>query len=231
MKNYLEVTYGKKPFSTYPTQLATYIVKTFPMWIAQTSKLLDLGCGRGEYLEAFNKLYYANFSSIEGYDSDPEVRKLIDKKYKIKIGSSCPLPYKNNTFHIVFCKSVLEHQYYPEKLIKEVYRILAPGGKFIVLVPDLDSLGTGFWVDFTHRTPFTIESLKDILEIHNFRVLWCKKFVQLPFLWNKPKWLTSVITSICALFYTRNTKNKLIKFSKEKMILAVGGKPYDIPSK
>ena len=222
MKNYIKVSYKEKPLTDYPVRLVRELNIRFWLWKYVETKVLDLGCGRGEFLKAFAHLNA--YAKVEGYDSDPDAKQL-NKSFKIKIGKSYPLPYKDNTFHIVFCKSVIEHQYYPEELVQEVYRILAPGGQFIVLTPDIDSIKTVFWVDFTHRTPFTLESLREILEIYNFKNVYCNTFIQLPFTWDKPKWLVKIITTIFSLFYTKNSKNKYIKYSKEKMLLAVGQKP------
>ena len=220
MKNYFKITYAHKPYTGYPKELVDYLIRRFMpfLWLYKSKpKILDLGCGRGEYLEKFESFGW----KAEGFDrSLPENIKLHNI---VKIGDlERPLPYRKNTFDLVFCKSVIEHQYYPEKLISEIYRILKPGGKILILTPDIESIKFIFWTDFTHRSPFTLSSLKDILQINNFKILTCEKFIQLPYVWGHPA--RKIVCWIAKFFYTQNTKNKLIKFSKEKMLLAIGQK-------
>ena len=45
------------------------------------------------------------------------------------------LPFKNESFDFVFCRQVIEHMSSPEKLIREVYRILESNGLFYVDTP------------------------------------------------------------------------------------------------
>jgi SAM-dependent methyltransferase len=223
MEKYVEVTYKNKLMTQYPSQLIEHLfineaggfLKNYNF--NRYGQVLDLGCGRGEFLLAFCEKGFL----VEGFDRCPV--KHINKTYLITIGDiEKPLPYKNNTFDIVFCKSVIEHLYYPENLFKEVARILKKGGCFIVLTPDWDSTKSTFYKDFTHRTPFTLKSLEDIYDIYGFKNIKCEKFIQLPILW-KYNWLLP-LCKIASFFYTPNTKNKFIKYSKEKMLLGIGTK-------
>jgi cyclopropane fatty-acyl-phospholipid synthase-like methyltransferase len=63
-KNYLETIYSvkNKPISTYPKIFIKYLVKRFE--IKENQKLLELGCGRGEFLNEFVN------NGIEGYGVD-----------------------------------------------------------------------------------------------------------------------------------------------------------------
>ena len=111
-------------------------------------------------------------------------------------------------------------------------RVLKPGGIFVALTPDWKSQQSFFWDDYTHVKPFTQKGLRDVLKIHGFKEVNCELFYQLPFLW-KYFWLKPVILLISLLpgflkwkdNEQRNTKDrKLIRFSKEKMLLAYGRK-------
>jgi len=217
MDKYTSITYKNKPKTNYPKQLVEYLFRSENRLFNSRlyDKVLDLGSGRGDFLPAF----WVNQFKVEGFDICPPSEEL--KAYNVTLGNlEKPLPYKNNQFDIVFCKSVIEHLYYPEKLFKEVNRILKPEGAFVVMVPDWDSTKEIFYRDFTHRSPFTLNSLREIFEIYSFKKIRYKKFRQLPFLWKYPQlnWLSDIFQ----LFYTPDITNKLIKFSKEKMLLGVG---------
>ena len=48
------------------------------------------------------------------------------------------MPFKDSSFEQVYCSHVLEHFDFSDlkKLLKDVHRILVPGGKFLIAVPD-----------------------------------------------------------------------------------------------
>ncbi len=223
MEAYIQETYKDKDKTDYPSKLIEYLIKTNKHNLYDIyreplkAKALDLGSGRGEYLLAFGTYGV----TVEGYD-----RCLPDEEYKaytFSLGNiEEPLPYKNNSFDIVWAKSVLEHLYYPEKLVEEVYRILNPGGCFLTLTPDWYSCKDIFYEDFTHRSPFTETSIEAIYNIHGFKKVKVQLIRQLPFTWYHPR--LSFICNIAERFYNIHTTNKLIKFSKEKMILGIGVK-------
>tara|TARA_B100001964_G_C14011825_1_gene499699 strand:- start:254 stop:778 length:525 start_codon:yes stop_codon:yes gene_type:complete len=131
-----------------------------------------------------------------------------------------PLPYEDNSFDYVFSKSVLEHFYYPEELVQEIFRILKPGGLVITMVPDWESVYKTFYDDYTHRTPFTVVSLRDIFIINGFNNVKVEKFIQIPFLWTMP-WLQP-FSVLVAMVTPKLLKqhSKFVKFSKEVMLLS-----------
>ena len=88
-----------------------------------------------------------------------------------------------------------------------------------------------FYIDNTHVSPYTSHSLKTALEIRGFKNVKVIYFYQLPFLWRFP-WLKVVVKMIAKLpvpyspynsvpWKTSRWINKLIRFSKEVMLLAV----------
>ena len=81
-----------------------------------------------------------------------------------------------------------------------------------------------FYEDFTHRTPFTIESLKDIHKMSGFRDIHAEKFIQLPSVWhnNLMKYFSIVTKFIAPNFLKKNFK--WVRFSKEIMLLSYAKK-------
>ncbi len=224
-KDYVNVIYNKKdrPFTQYPDRLSRYLTSRYKL--SKGSKILDLGCGRGEFLRGFFRC------GLNGYGVDQSaIAKSIcleaeilqsDLKYD-------PLPYNDNYFDVIFSKSVLEHFYYPEKLVMEIYRIVKPGGLVITMVPDWESIYKTFYEDYTHRTPFTITSLKDIFLINGFDYVKVEKFRQLPFLWSRP-WLKA-FCSLVAFIVPRSLRpySKFVRFSQEIMLLSTAIKPNNV---
>ncbi len=221
-RDYISVVYNEKdkPFTKYPDLLARYLVTRYGL--SKGKEILDLGCGRGEFLRGFVRCGLNAF----GIDQS-QMAKSICSEAKIlqsDIGNA-PLPFEDNSFDVIFSKSVLEHFYYPEKLVQEIYRILSPSGLVITMVPDWESVYKVFYVDYTHRAPFTLTSLRHIFAIHGFDDVKVEKFRQLPFLWKMP-WLKSLSMFIVKVMpRSLCSHSKLIRFSKEVMLLCSAVKP------
>ncbi|VEN74501.1 conserved hypothetical protein [Candidatus Desulfarcum epimagneticum] len=220
-RDYVAVTYNEKdkPFTQYPDQLTRYLFSRYDL--KKGNKILDVGCGRGEFLKGFIDC------GLDGYGLDQSIvsKSVCPDTEVLQVDlANEPFPYEDDFFDIVFSKSVLEHFYYPEKIVHEMYRILKPGGIVITMVPDWESIYKMFYDDYTHRTPFTIISLKEIFYIHNFGNIKVEKFRQLPFLWSLP--FLNSLCSLIALISPRSLKpySKLIKFSKEIMLLSTAVK-------
>lgn len=219
MKNYLKVVYDVelRPHSSYPEKLGKYLFDNFGM--KPGMKLLEIGCGRGDILKKFKELGL----EVEGFDLDEEAVKL-NEGIPVQLGNieSNPLPYMDNSFDVVYSKSLLEHLYYPERYMTEVYRVLRPNGLLLTLVPDWESNYKIYFDDYSHRTPFSIVSLHDIYKMFNFREVKVVKFRQLPVVWRYPA--LSYICAIIAPFVPIRTKNKFLRWSRELMLIGVGRK-------
>ena len=225
MKDYLEVTYKDKPYTNYPFYLAHYLMQRFKMKSRQ--KILDVGCGRGEYLKGFSTL------GLSGYGIDKSINIAkgqlsmnsffpLAKELKYADLDFCGLlPWKEQIFDWVFTKSVIEHLYRPDCLLEECYRVLKEGGGIIVMTPDFKKGGLSFWGDYTHRTPFVKSSLYEALEIAGFEDIKVERFLQVPLLWKKP-WLKSFLQLIAYIMPW--IKNTTIKFSTAYMLLGTGRK-------
>ncbi|OUX35832.1 MAG: hypothetical protein CBE33_06955 [Candidatus Pelagibacter sp. TMED273] len=220
--NYINVIYDekKKPFSSYPAKLIKYLVKKYNL--NNNSKILEMGCGRGEFLDEFTNLGMSGF----GIDLSDYAKKFC-KNAEIKIVdmSKESIPYSDNSFDIVFSKSFVEHFYKPEEIFKEAYRVLKPSGILINLTPEWKYIYKSFYDDYTHKTPFTMKSLEDIHLINGFKKVKVISFKQLPILWSKNFFIRNIFGILSEI--TRVTvpeeyrmKNKWVRFSKELMLLS-----------
>lgn len=215
MSDYLKVVYSDEnaPYTDYPSKLAHYLFNAFEMKKNET--MLEIGCGRGEMLQNFKNLGLL----VQGVDLSPEAPS-FSKDIKISVMNieKEALPFADNSFDIIYSKSVLEHLYYPEEYMKEAYRVLKPGGRIVTLVPDWESNYKIYFDDYTHRTPFTIVSLHDILKIHNFEDIKVYKFRQLPLLWKYP--LLNYASAMIAPFVPVRCKIKFLRWSRELMLVS-----------
>ena len=183
--------------------------------------LLDVGCGRGDFLKGFKGLGL-DARGIDCEKSHSRISRDIDVKYS-DIEKS-PFPFDDEMFDVVFSKSVIEHLFDPENFMKECRRVLKPCGRIIIMTPDWISQMKIFFDDYTHRQPYTVTGIGDILRIFGFKKTTAEIFYQLPVLWKYP--VLKALSRLLALFVPVTTKSR-IKFSRwsvELMILGTGVK-------
>ena len=82
-----------------------------------------------------------------------------------------------------------------------------------------------FYEDYSHRTPFTLESLNYIQKTSGFKNIQTFNFRQLPITWNLRFFI--VLTEITRIFLPDflGKKLKWVRFSKEIMLLSKAEKP------
>jgi SAM-dependent methyltransferase len=123
--------------------------------------VLDAGAGSGK---GYTHGTYGGNIHLVGIDISPEVfeNPYLDEAYCCDAGR---MPFRNEEFDLVFSDYVLEHLCEPSATMLEVYRVLKPGGYFIIRTPNRwhyvptiatvfpGSLATGFLSTFTSRSP------------------------------------------------------------------------------
>ncbi len=226
-KDYISIVYDEKrtPRTNYPKKLASYLFNRFKM--QKDAKFLEIGCGRGEFLEGFRKLGL----DCRGVDlSDYCIKNKSFLNVTRADISKDKLPFEDSVFDIVYHKSLIEHFYSPDNLMKETYRVLKPGGKVIILTPDWASQMYVFYEDFTHSRPYDLTSIQDLLKVYGFSDVHAELFYQLPILWKSPflkiasRFLQIVLSTPNARKLTQITGIKFFRWSVELMILGYGKK-------
>jgi|TARA_B100001971_G_C18236750_1_gene567807 ubiquinone/menaquinone biosynthesis C-methylase UbiE len=221
--NFVNVTNATYPLTAYPGNLINYLIQRYKL--KKKSKILEIGCGRGEFLNEFIK------QGIRGYGVDISNYAQSfcpDAKITTTDLENEKLPYDDNEFDIIYSKSFIEHLYYPEKIFEESYRVLKPGGIMITLVPEYTYISNTFYDDYSHRTPWTKTSLELIQKVSNFKNIQVESFKQLPILWKSNPFvyilkLLSFLTRILIPCYFKR-KSKWVRFSKEIMLLSTAYK-------
>ncbi|MBI4284060.1 MAG: class I SAM-dependent methyltransferase [Chloroflexi bacterium] len=225
--DYVSVVYDERrtPKTDYPLKLASYLVNRFAL--KKGDKLLEVGCGRGDFLEAFQRLGIDCYGLDQAVSAVENLGHLQVKKADVSIE---PFPFEGNAFDVVYHKSLIEHLYSPEHLMRETYRILRPGGRAIILTPDWVSQMKVFYEDFTHCRPYDVTSLRDALQIYGFSEITTERFYQLPIVWSYPglkilcKVLQIMLSTPNARSLTRISRIKLFRWAVELMVLGTGVK-------
>ena len=161
-----------------------------------------------------------------------ESNSLEDRFFKVDLQNE-KYPFEDESFDIIFSKSVIEHLRDPDYLVDEAYRLLKPGGTFICMTPSWKhSYKEQFYIDHTHVTPFTRHSLETICELSGFKSK-CIYFFQLPLIWKYPvlnffRWGLNLLNLPYKPFsqydFWPTEVNKIIRFSREAMLLCTAKK-------
>ncbi|HYQ15950.1 MAG TPA: class I SAM-dependent methyltransferase [Polyangiaceae bacterium] len=215
-RSYLDVRYSERerPYTDYPAQLTAYLTERY-LHARRGEALLDLGCGRGEFLHGFAQLGF----SATGFDrSRPEKPRFSEPVVEGDYEQG-GLPFADGQFSVLFNKSVFEHVRDISPLLRECHRVLAPGGRMVSLVPDWTAQWRHFYDDWTHVRPFTLVGLRQCIQSHGFEVREALRFRQLPLLWEKP--YLRPLSDAAALLPDAFKRSKFVRFSKEWMLLVV----------
>lgn len=219
MQNYLNIAYNfkEKPYTDYPYKLCRYLLRRFNM--KKGDKILDAGCGRGDFTKGFKDLDLRAYG-LDIEDAKSELLKGIEVKYADI--EKDKFPFASNTLDFVFSKSVIEHLKIPDNFIKEIYRVLKPGGRAIIMTPDWQSQMKIFYNDYTHVHPYTKIGLESLLKIFGFKDVSSEIFYQLPILWKFP--CLKIFSRLLQIFgpVKKIHKNKFIRWSRELMVLGTG---------
>jgi SAM-dependent methyltransferase len=117
-------------------------------------RILDFGCGAGEVIEAGRsrdiEIYGAEVF-YEGGDTRAEIERkgLMDLVGVIENGT---IPFPDGFFDYVISNQVFEHIQDIDEMLREIHRILKPGGKFFAHFPSRECFREGHCgVPFLHR--------------------------------------------------------------------------------
>ena len=144
------------------------IARYLQRYIKKESVILDLGAGYCTFINNINAKEKHALDAYNGFE------KYAEKNVKTTVGSCVSLKwFKNNYFDLVFSSNLLEHlsQEEAEQTIKEVYRVLKGGGRFILIQPNFTYAHKNYFDDYTHKTIYTDAGLADLLKNHKFKIV------------------------------------------------------------
>jgi len=116
---------------------------------------LDVGCGDGVYEKLLSKGTTQKMKLIGVDFSAKQLKKAakyLDKTYKVDLDSD-RLPLLDKSIDFAICSEVLEHLFFPEKIISEIHRVLKPRGRLLITVPNFSSAQTRISLLLNGRSP------------------------------------------------------------------------------
>lgn len=103
-------------------------------------RMLDVGSGWGELVVSCHELG-ADVTGIEPDPDEVDIARLLLRSYGLRddvvvTGRGESLPWPDASFDVVCCQQVLEHVQDIDQVISELIRVLRPGGRLFVSVPN-----------------------------------------------------------------------------------------------
>jgi SAM-dependent methyltransferase len=127
-----------------------FIAESFAAF-GKKKRLLDLGCGVKPFLSVYGK--YCETSIGIDVAHSPHGTNKVDVIYDGKI-----IPFPDAEFDYVLCTEVMEHDPEPKDFLKEIQRVLKPGGILIMTVPFMVPLHEDPY-DFYRYTKYGLKHL------------------------------------------------------------------------
>ncbi|PDV98850.1 class I SAM-dependent methyltransferase [Candidatus Chloroploca asiatica] len=117
-------------------------------------RLLDVSCGEGDFLRFAQRAGYEgmgiDFSVAALHQLDPRGGAAIP----LAASNAQRLPFADHAFDLVTNIGSLEHYFAPEEGVREMARVLRPGGTAVVLLPNAFGLFGNIWHVLRHGEVF-----------------------------------------------------------------------------
>jgi SAM-dependent methyltransferase len=132
------------------------------------ARVMDLGCGAGDSVDLFRALDpEVDWVGVDIEDShEVSGRTRADAEFVTFDGRR--LPFEDSSFDLVYCKQVLEHVEHPPELLREVARVLRPGGSFAGSTSQLEAFHSRSIFNWTPYG-FTVTAEEAGLEVVELR--------------------------------------------------------------
>jgi SAM-dependent methyltransferase len=132
--------------------------------------ILDVGCGTGGNLE----FLLGRWGCGAGIDLNPLALDFARRRNlpRLAQASALALPYPNNTFSLVTTFDVLYHRWITDddRVVRECYRVLRPGGWLLLMDSALPSLWSRHDEIYYARQRYTLGEMQQILCRVGFRL-------------------------------------------------------------
>lgn len=128
-------------------------------------QVLDIGCGAGNMFH-----HLVRYGTVVGVDSNPKPLIVArERGYDVRQGEAEDLPFDDDAFELVALLDTVEHCDDDMAVLRESYRVCAPGGYLVVTVPAFMWLWSHNDVLNDHKRRYTARELRDKLRRLGFR--------------------------------------------------------------
>lgn len=145
--------------------------------------LLEIGCGSGAFLARMRELGW----DVVGVEPDADAVTVARRSFGLNIyhGALQNIDFHDNNFDAIIMHHVIEHLSDPIDTLQECHRVLKPGGRLIIVTPNIRSIGHRLFKETwrglevpRHLFLFSPRSLKICAEMAGFHVKMLKTTAQ-----------------------------------------------------
>lgn len=161
-----------------------YFVEPFIFSFAQFTlhygkKVLEIGVGAGtdhlQWARAGCKLWGVDITNA-AIETTRKHLELYGLTSNLQRQDAEELPYEDNFFDIVYSWGVIHHTENPENMVKEIYRVLKPGGLFIGMMYNQHSIvAFKLWIKYALFKGKPMRSFKNVI-FHHMESLGTKAY-------------------------------------------------------
>ena len=147
--------------------LASFVAGICSRVTDRRARILDVGCGTGA-----NLLMLSQYGDAEGVDVSEDALAFCRERGldQVRQGAGEELPYDDNTFDLVTAFDVVEHMDDDLAGLREMFRVLRPGGHALIFVPTFMFLW-GVQDDVSnHRRRYRLPELRRVMEQAGFEI-------------------------------------------------------------
>lgn len=140
----------------------------FSRYVKPTDTVLDIGAG---YCEFINHIKAGRRIAV---DANPEFHHFADAGVEAHHGPCEDMSFlESHTVDVAFSSNFFEHL--PDKatlnkVVAEAFRVLRPGGRLIVMGPNVKHLPGMYWDYYDHHIPLTEKSTCELLHLAGFEL-------------------------------------------------------------
>lgn len=141
--------------------------EVFQQYVPRSGTVLDLGAGSCEFINAIQA------QRRVAVDLNPDTKKHAADGVEVLMADSRQMPVEGSSVDTVFSSNFFEHLPTKDALLetlREAHRITVPGGRLVVLMPNIRYLAGRYWDYLDHHLPLTHLSLAEALELSNYEV-------------------------------------------------------------
>jgi len=144
-----------------------------PRFQGNGEKVLDIGCGDGAFLKRADQIGW------EAWGVEPDAKAVARLSgFNVLQGSLPNIPLPDASFDYITLSHVIEHLHDPVVALKEIHRLLKPGGQVWIATPNIESLGHRLfgatWIGIqspTHLVLFNRRAIRHALASSGFQTV------------------------------------------------------------
>lgn len=144
----------------------TLVRRVFQPYVSEDDRVLDLGCGYGEFINAVRA------AKRYAMDANPDTAtRLAPGVEFLKQDSSDPWRVADESFDVIFSSNFFEHLASKEVLrltLTNAHRALRPGGTLIAMGPNIRYIPGAYWDSIDHQIALSDRSVIEAMELAGF---------------------------------------------------------------